>query len=244
MNGLRGTSECLAVLAAGLMVFGCGDDDGGGYNAGGGNNGGGTGAVGGGTGAVGGGTGGNVSGGTGGNVSGGTGGNVSGGTGGNSGGTAAIGGGTGGTGGSSSGGGITADTCVADLVADNNSMECATCMCQAGTAGCVAELDKCTNDPLCAALVDCVEANSCSGDCCLCGAVCDPLGGNINGGACQQETGDAAGVGTPDAFLNGAMIEPACAAGTGNTPCAWSNELGDCQQAKCAAECGAPPSCP
>ena len=217
--------------------------NGGGYQGGTGATGGGTGAIGGGTGAIGGGTG--ATGGGTGATGGGTGavggatGGVGGGTGGMGGGTGGMGGGTGGMGGN----GTVHGACYVQAVADGNSGACAGCLCTVGSAGCLDEITRCGDDPLCSALAACSQANDCSGDCCLCGATCDPLGGNINAGPCSQETGDAAGVGTPDAFLNGAMIEPACAPG-GGTPCAWSNELGNCEQQKCAAECGAAPSCP
>ena len=203
-----------AALAACLILFACGDDGGSsGYSGPGG-----TGATGGGTGGTGGGTAAT------------------------GGGTGATGGGTGATGGGVSG---TPDAqCVTDTLAapGDVTQACADCLCTQGT-GCLDERNKCENDPLCAALNECAVVNNCTGDCCTCGTICDAQGANINAGPCQEEVGQAAVGATPNAFVNGAMIGPACEPGAG-TACAASNELGNCATTgKCAGICDPAPVC-
>ena len=112
------------------------------------------------------------------------------------------------------------------------------CLCQMGK--CQMEIAALQGDTNGNALVQCTNMSKCSGQCCLCGAPCDALGGNYAMGACAAQTETAAGV-TPGAgaLTNGATVSMNCAlTGPADNSCARAVRLGDCAAMKCMAECG------
>ena len=129
--------------------------------------------------------------------------------------------------------------CQAQVVAAGRTVgACEMCLCQMGK--CQMEIAALQGDTNGNALVQCTNMSKCSGQCCLCGAPCDALGGNYAMGACAAQTETAAGV-TPGAgaLTNGATVSMNCAlTGPADNSCARAVRLGDCAAMKCMAECG------
>ena len=148
------------------------------------------------------------------------------------------------------------DECVSisiDETRDNRygatptTQECASCMCDA----CRPELkDSRSFGQPSLDLVLCALANNVSGDCAVCGAPCDPLGGNTGQGPCWAEACIAADTGvnsivcTPNDALSFQPLRDACnnAPGSDNA-CAAANLRRDCALANCASVCRVTPAC-
>jgi hypothetical protein len=126
--------------------------------------------------------------------------------------------------------------CVTDVMAGGRDMACASCLCMQ----CGPELTAVDGNAPANAMLDCIGMNNCVGQCCLCGAPCDPLGANYAMGPCAMEIETAAGV-TPGAgaLANGAMVTMACdpAMSPATNACGNAARLGECLSMKCMAEC-------
>jgi hypothetical protein len=143
--------------------------------------------------------------------------------------------------------------CATDAMALNSTttMECAACLCTAGT-GCLAEISTCNSDgATCGDLVNCGATMGCNSACCFCDPAsapaangpCGALGENINTGACAMQIAAAVGLTYPVDLLSAAGITDACAAG-GGTACAHAGEFGACAAEKCSDVCNIAPECP
>jgi hypothetical protein len=128
--------------------------------------------------------------------------------------------------------------CQAHIVAAGRTVgACEMCLC--GMDKCQPEIAALMDDTKGNALVACTNTSHCTGQCCLCGAACSPIGTNFAMGPCAAETETAAGV-TPGAGLgNAAMVMANCVVtGPADNSCARAVRLGDCAAMKCMTECG------
>jgi hypothetical protein len=133
---------------------------------------------------------------------------------------------------------VTSAQCISDVMAAGTTVgTCEMCLCQIGK--CQKELMALKGDTNGNALVKCTRDKMCSGQCCVCGAACDPLGANYGMGPCINEIETAAGV-TPGAgaLTNGGAVMMNCAtSGPDTNSCARAVRLGECAAMKCMTEC-------
>jgi hypothetical protein len=116
--------------------------------------------------------------------------------------------------------------------------DCERCLCAVGN--CQPELTALKDDAKGNAVVICGKTHMCTGACCVCGAECDPLGGNYGNGPCLMEVETAAGV-TPGqgAAANGPTVGMNCDP-TMNPPdnsCLHAAKLAKCTADKCKDMC-------
>jgi hypothetical protein len=114
---------------------------------------------------------------------------------------------------------------------------CEMCLCQ--PSKCEAETVALQGDAPATAIVDCGTANGCTGECCVCGDVCEFA--NYGPGPCSDEVEMSLGL-TPGAgaIANGTTVSVECdptMATMADNSCIISGAFSECAAANCATEC-------
>jgi hypothetical protein len=132
---------------------------------------------------------------------------------------------------------VTSAQCISDVMAAGTTVgTCEMCLCKVGA--CQKELMALKGDMNGNALVTCSREKKCSGQCCVCGAMCDPGGANYGMGPCFDQIEAAAGVAPGSGLLGAGDVMTNCATtGPDTNSCARAVRLGECSAMKCATEC-------
>jgi hypothetical protein len=143
------------------------------------------------------------------------------------------------------GGGAAVDPqCVTNVTSQTTAAQktlpagCAECIC----GSCGSDVSAINSDDKAKALLTCSLQKGCTGDCCLCGAVCDQTAGaNFGNGPCAAEVMTAAGVsGTASpqtAIIFGGPVKTACTMPAAPTSCSKPQDLSNCVAMNCATQC-------